>query len=229
MLDLFHYNQHNSSRDRTRHFRIDLTSKEECEKLLNAREISLQELLHDDEMKAKALCNPTLINNFQQQHSQQQIMYKRNEYNAWPLVNSNQTKTMGSTEINESIWDVIKHLQSDFEKMKLEHERKENEMKIKYIDQMNKYKALVVLNNIQTKTQDEMIKNVYTVVEETLPAVKTTLQIVKFIASKIASMVIDLDEQENMKNMFELIETTIAHLTERSEMLSIKIHYWFNT
>ncbi|CAF1649462.1 unnamed protein product, partial [Didymodactylos carnosus] len=82
---------------------------------------------------------------------------------------------------------------------------------------MNRYKARMVLNNIRTKTQDELIKNVYTVVEETLPAVKTTLQIVRFIASKPTPLVTELDEQENM---FELMETTIAHLTERSEMLS---------
>ncbi|CAF1525772.1 unnamed protein product, partial [Didymodactylos carnosus] len=110
------------------------------------------ECRRQDEMKAKALFNPTRTNNFQQHHSQQQIIFKRNDYNTWPLIRSNQTKTIGSIESNESIWDVIKHLQSDFEKMKLEHERKENEMKIKHIDQMNKYKALVVLNNIQTKT-----------------------------------------------------------------------------
>ncbi|CAF1222936.1 unnamed protein product [Didymodactylos carnosus] len=36
-----------SRRDRTRHIRIDLTSKDECETLLNAGEISIQGLLHD--------------------------------------------------------------------------------------------------------------------------------------------------------------------------------------
>ncbi|CAF0862478.1 unnamed protein product [Didymodactylos carnosus] len=76
-----------------------------------------------NEKKTKALYNPTRINNVREHRSQQQSMYKRNDCNTWPPVNSNQT-TVGSTITNGSSWVVIKHLQSDFEKMKLEHERK---------------------------------------------------------------------------------------------------------
>jgi hypothetical protein len=170
--------------------------------------------------------NKMLINPLSNTHLHTKKPNKEGNENAfnikaitWPAL-SDKSFNQSITHINEkSIWDDLKMKQQEIDKLK-------EDLNIKLLNHQTKYnenlkKMNIILLNItqQTKYQNEGIDRCYTTINEVLPILSSTLEVVKRMAIKLNVTNENKTDDCEFQTLLEHISQALEFIKDRNELL----------
>ncbi|CAF2165686.1 unnamed protein product, partial [Rotaria magnacalcarata] len=142
--------------------------------------------------------------------------------NVWPsLKQSTQQNYVNESkpDIYEDIMKEIKSIRSDYEKLKFDFIQSEKELMIKYENNKSKSSTMLNLLMLQNTQQNDCISKVYTVVNEVVPIITSSLKSLHTFIEKIVKSTEDV----NLKNEYNIIQFTIeqnlAMLNDRNDLI----------
>jgi hypothetical protein len=145
------------------------------------------------------------------------------QLNAWPTINhSSITTTQGSWQSHnkhEDILNEINMLKNDYEKLKLDFDRREKELINKHENYKNKIGTMLNLLVLQNNQQNDCITKVYTVVNEVVPIVTDSLKAVHVLIEKIVKYTDDLNMKSEFNNFQVVIEQNLSSLNDRNDLV----------
>ncbi|CAF2126218.1 unnamed protein product [Rotaria magnacalcarata] len=154
--------------------------------------------------------------------SQSQSYLPSSHINVWPsLKQSTQQNYVNESkpDIYEDIMKEIKSIRSDYEKLKFDFIQSEKELMIKYENNKSKSSTMLNLLMLQNTQQNDCISKVYTVVNEVVPIITSSLKSLHTFIEKIVKSTEDV----NLKNEYNIIQFTIeqnlAMLNDRNDLI----------
>ncbi|CAF3344262.1 unnamed protein product [Rotaria socialis] len=142
--------------------------------------------------------------------------------NVWPSLK----QTTQQNYVNElkpdaydDIMKEIKSLRSDYEKLKSDFNQSEKELMIKYENNKSKSNTMLNLLMLQNTQQNDCISKVYTVVNEVVPIITSSLKSLHTFIEKIVKSTEDV----SLKNEYNIIQFTIEQnlvmLNDRNDLI----------
>ncbi|CAF1386028.1 unnamed protein product [Rotaria sordida] len=143
-------------------------------------------------------------------------------FNGWPLL----TRTLPTTtneerreDIYENVLQEINMLRKDYDKLKLDLERREKDLIHKQQNYKTKLNAMLNLLALQNNQQNDCILKVYTVVNEVVPIIINSLKTLHMFMEKVVKHTSNIDVQNEYKNFQLIIEQNLVMLNDRNDLI----------
>jgi hypothetical protein len=112
--------------------------------------------------------------------------------------------------------------QSDFDLLKSKFEKQESDLNKKYNEHKYKLGSILSLMSVQVQQQNEILKSVYTSLNELIPIITLLLEIRQRFSTKEASNSADQQEKLLFETISQQAQTSIAFLNEQNQLISNK-------
>ncbi|CAF3348724.1 unnamed protein product [Rotaria sp. Silwood2] len=138
----------------------------------------------------------------------------------WPTIN----KTNNAIEIhqcnNQSIWEDLRKKQDEINNLKVELNVKMQTIQSRYDDHMKKMGSILIIMSQQTKNQNENIERCYTTINEVLPVLSSTLEVVQRLISKNGMLNTSENDLFESQSILKHISQSLEYIKDRNDLLT---------
>ena len=169
----------------------------------------------------KILANPKQANITQGWTKTQQPQQQPFNTNSltWPsITNANQNR-IPSTIDEQYIWEELKDKQNQINKTKEEFNSKLRDHETKYNEHLKKMNVILVSLYQQTKYQNESVERCYTTINEVLPILSSTLEVIQRITARYASANNNDADNNTTREILQHISQALDFIKDRNELL----------
>lgn len=168
----------------------------------------------------KILTNQRPINNAYESKQANQQPFNINAF-SWPTPSGNkqsQNQTL-TTNHEQLIWDELKNKQDQIDKLKDDFNLKLQSHETKYNDHLKKMNLILVSLYQQTKHQNESVERCYTTINEVLPILSSTLEVIQRITIKHSSTNNSDADNNSTHEILHHISQALNFIKDRNELL----------
>ncbi|CAF1526537.1 unnamed protein product [Adineta ricciae] len=138
---------------------------------------------------------------------------------AWPALPPASNSPNNTTFTNQNYWEELKNKEEELNKTKDEMNKKLSTIEAKYNDHLKKMNSVLVCMAQQTKHQNESVERCFTTINEILPILSTTLEIMRQVTTKIQSTNNSSSDNNDIRDILQHVSLSIDCIKDRNELL----------
>jgi len=175
---------------------------------------------HDKGIKNnKILSNPGVKFNNISSNNSNALPFNLSSH-AWQSLNQGSNGENTLLLNRQSIWNDLKLKQDEINKIKEDFNVKMQQLHSKYDDHMKKMNSILLIVSQQVKNQNESVERCYTTINEVLPILSSTLEVIQRLITQ--SGMLNKNENISSENQSVLnhISQSLDFIKDRNDLLS---------
>ncbi|CAF2662762.1 unnamed protein product [Rotaria sp. Silwood2] len=136
-----------------------------------------------------------------------------------PLINNTNMKI--KPQLNEqSVWIEMQQKQDEINKIREDMNIKIQNIQTKYEDHLKKMSSILLIISQQAKNQNESVERCYTTINEVLPILSSTLEVVQRIVKKTSMLNNNTNDSYETLDILSHITQSLDFIKDRNNLLS---------